>query len=301
MHLLAAAAVSILLGVYGDPARFQNITGQETRITHAFMSFAQTSSLAKVAASSGEVPMFALNAGVYGATPSATPRGLALGQNDEFLFRLNGVVNDFAGDRFYVRPFPEMNAYWVSTAAFNENGTPRGAAFTTAWNRKAFARITVILRGGLEADVNRKLAKLGLPGIHGDLAITTPKLRVVWNPQGFGAPNIPANSAQAYFPGDAYVDVIGNDLYDSRGHGATWAAAEALYRAHPQKPYAFPEWGIWGFDDPQFVRDMAKFVRTHRRVEFVSYYSGRPGSVFDLASKPRSRAAYRGLATPLGG
>jgi hypothetical protein len=31
------------------------------------------------------------------------------------------------------------------------------------------------------------------------------------------------------------------------------------------------------------------------------YYSGRPGSVFDLATKPRSLAAYRRLIAPLGG
>ena len=123
---------------------------------------------------------------------------------------------------------------------------------------------------------------------------------MVWNPQGFGAPNVPGNSAQAYYPGDAYVDVIGNDLYDIRGHGATWAAAEALYKAHPSKPYAFPEWGSGASTTPQFVRAMAKWVKQHRRVEFIAYYSGRPGSVCDLASKPASRAAYRALITPLG-
>lgn len=300
MHALALAATSILLGLHGDPSRFQNQTGQETQIVHSFVSFAQTKSLGQVAANAGPVPMLALNAGAYGAAPTATPRGLAQGQNDAFLIRLNGVINDFAGDRFYVRPFPEMNGHWESTCAYNKNGTPRGGAFTTAWNRKALARIAVILRGGLEANVNRKLAKLGLPGIHGDLAITTPKLRIVWNPQGFGSPDVPGNSAQAYYPGDAYVDVIGDDLYDIRGHGATWAAAEALYKAHPRKAFAFPEWGVWGFDDPQFVRDMATFVRTHKRVEFIAYYSGRPGSVFDLGSKPRSRAAYRAVISPLG-
>ena len=31
-----------------------------------------------------------------------------------------------------------------------------------------------------------------------------------------------------------------------------------------------------------------------------AYYGGRPGSVFDLASKPASRAAYRALISPLG-
>lgn len=298
MHVLALAA--ILLGLHGDPARFQNQTGQQTQIVHTFVSFAQTSSLAQIAANAGPVPMLALNTGAYGEVPTATPRGIALGRNDAFLVRLNGVVNDWSGDRFYVRPLPEMNAYWESSSAYNKNGTARGGAFTTAWNRKALQRIAIVLRGGVQADVNAKLAKLGLPGIHQDLAITTPKLRIVWNPQGFGAPNVPGNSAQAYYPGDAYVDVVGDDLYDIRGHGATWAAAEALYRAHPHKAFAFPEWGLWGFDDPRFVHDMAKFVHTHRRVEFIAYYSARPGSVFDLASKPASRAAYRALISPLG-
>jgi hypothetical protein len=45
---------------------------------------------------------------------------------------------------------------------------------------------------------------------------------------------------------------------------------------------------------------MATFARTHPRLELLAYYSGRPGSVFDLASKPRSRAAYRRLIVPLG-
>jgi hypothetical protein len=193
-----------------------------------------------------------------------------------------------------------MNGHWTGASAFNSDGSRRDAAHTTAWTRKALARIAVILRGGTGASIDARLAKLGLPRIGRDLPVTTPKLRIVWNPQGFGSPDLPGNTAQAYYPGDAYVDVIGDDLYDIRGHGATWKAAEALYRAHPGKPFAFPEWGVWGFDDPQFVRDMAKFVRVHKRVEFISYYSGRPGSVFDLASKPGSRTAYRALITPLG-
>ena len=94
-------------------------------------------------------------------------------------------------------------------------------------------------------------------------------------------------------------DVAGDDLYDA-GHGATWAAATSLYEAHPSKPFAFAEWGLWGLDDPQFVRDMASWVHAHTRVEFLAYFARRTGSVWDLASKPRSRAAYRALITPLG-
>jgi hypothetical protein len=298
--LVPAANAAVLLGVHGDAGRFEAQTGQVSQIQHLFVSFAQGNSLRRIAASAGPVPMLALNSGSYGQPQTAVPRDLARGANDAFLFQLNAVVADWPGDRFYVRPFPEMNAYWTGTSAFDQNGSRRDAAHSTLWNRKALARIAVVLRGGTADVVNAKLAKLGLPGVDRDLPVTTPKLRIVWNPQGFGAPNIPGNSAEAYYPGDAYVDVVANDLYDIRGHGATWAAAEALYKAHPTKPYAFAEWGVWGFDDPRFIRDMAKFVKQHRRVEFIAYYSGRPGSVFDLASKPRSRAAYRSLITPLG-
>ena len=120
--------------------------------------------------------------------------------------------------------------------------------------------------------MNAQLAHVGLPGVGADLPVTTPKLRIVWNPQGFGAPDVAGNSAQAYYPGDAFVDVIGDDLYDIRGHGATWAAAEKLYKAHPSKPFAFPEWGLWGFDDAQYVGA--------RLLEILSRSSD-PGAVLD--------------------
>jgi hypothetical protein len=45
---------------------------------------------------------------------------------------------------------------------------------------------------------------------------------------------------------------------------------------------------------------MASFVRGHRRTELISYYSGSRGSIFDLASKPRSLAVYRAQIVPLG-
>ena len=295
-----AASARVILGVLGDADRFAAQTGQDSQVHHTFMSFDQGSHLPQIVATMGPIPLLALNAGAYGAHESATPQGLAMGQNDDFLFQLNAQIDAWSGDRFYVRPFPEMNGHWESTCAYNQNGTPRDAAHSTRWNRKALARIAVILRGGTQAEMSAKLTKLGLPAVDRDLPVTTPKLRIVWNPQGFGSPDVPGNAAQAYYPGDAYVDVIGDDLYDIRGHGATWAAAESLYKAHRSKPFAFPEWGLWGFDDPTFVRDMAKWLGSHKRVEFAAYYSGKPGSIWDLASKPGSRAAYRAAITPLG-
>jgi len=117
---------------------------------------------------------------------------------------------------------------------------------------------------------------------------------VIWNPQGFGDPDLRGNSAAAYYPGNRYVDIVGDDLYDIR-YKAEWPAAAALYRAHRGKPFAFPEWGLWGIDDPRFVQAMAQFVRTHRRTVLISYFNSRPGSIWDIASKPRSNSAYRRL------
>ena len=62
--------------------------------------------------------------------------------------------------------------------------------------------LIVIVHGGPVAAINAKLASLGLPPLAGgDLpANPFPTTRVVWNPQGFGDPDIPGNSAQAYYP-----------------------------------------------------------------------------------------------------
>ena len=75
---------------------------------------------------------------------------------------------------------------------------------------------------------------------------------------------------------------------------------DRLYNAYHSKPFAIPEWGLWDLHDPAFVKRMGGWVKTHRRVELLAWFESRPGSIFDLATKPRSRAAYRRYITPLG-
>ena len=139
------------------------------------------------------------------------------------------------------------------------------------------------MRGGTAAAMSAKLRRLGLPPIANDLPPAP--VRIVWNPQGYGSPDIPQNSAQAYYPGDAYVDVVANDLYD-QGFNAAWDANERLYAAHPGKRYAIGEWGLWSVDDPAFVERMATFVEdaSAGRVRRVLQ---RPGGV---AVGPRDEA-----------
>ena len=278
------------LGILGDAARFQRLTGQRSAILHSFIGWHQPRTIRKLLHQLRPLPMLAIKTGGI-----VTPLDIAQGRGDGFLVELNAGLAGF-GATVYVRPMPEMNGHWNEYCAFNKDGSRRGPRFSTAAFRSAFARIALLARGGPAAELNPKLRKLGQPGVPGDLPRT--KARLVWNPQGYGAPDLPGNSAAAYYPGDAYVDVVANDLY-RQVPGAEWEANERLYRVHPNKRFAIAEWGLWGIDDPAFIEQMAAFVRSHR-VEFLAYFNSKPGSIWDLESKPRSLRAYRQSIAPLG-
>jgi len=285
-----AADARPVLGVFGGIQRFDGLTGQRTSAGHAIFGWGQAT-FAQPLPRLGATPLIGI---VNGPTPLAVSRGAG----DAYLFALNDALANWGGTA-YIRPWPEMNGHWNSYCAFTKSGRSKGAAYSTAAFRKAFARMYLLVHGGPAATINARLARLGLPPVSRDLRENPlPRVKVVWNPQGYGSPDVRGNSAPAYYPGNAYVDVVANDLYHIRGK-AEWAAAERLYSAYPTKPHAFAEWGLWGLDDPSFVEKMARFVRTHARLELLAFYNGRPGSIFDLASKPRSLAAYRRLIVPL--
>src|SRR3954469_6857112 len=301
LALPSSGAAAVNLGILGNAPRFDSLTGQHSAVQHVILGWNQGytwgSRLSALIPRLGEMPMIGLNtgAGWPNRREAITPRDIAYGKGDAYLVALNQAL-DALGRPAYLRPFGEMNGHWNYYSAFTRAGASKGASHSTEMFRKAFARVYLAGHGGTA--VNARLARLGLPPIKGTLA-ENPLVRVIWNPQGYGSPDIPANSAQAYYPGDAYVDVDGDDLYNIRGK-AEWEAATNLYRAHPSKPFAFPEWGNWGIDDPAFVERMAGWVKTHSRVELLAWFESRPGSTFDLASKPRSLAAYRRLIVPLG-
>ena len=284
------------LGILGDPGRFLQLTaGQRSEVLHAFIGWDQPRTIPKPARAARPLPMLALKTG-----PSVTPLDIAQGRGDGFRssrstarwreLRAARLRPPASGDE---RPLERVLRVHEELAARRARGD------STAGRPGARSRASPSLaRGGPAAELNPKLRKLGGPPLGGDLPRT--QARIVWNPQGYGAPDIPANAAAAYYPGDAYVDVVANDL-DDQGFKAAWEANDKLYAAHPGKPYAIGEWGLWGIDDPPYVERMAAFVRTHGRIEFVSYFNSKPGSLWYLASKPRSRAAYRRVITPLGG
>lgn len=271
------AARQVLLGMRGDPGRFKTQTGQESVVKQAFLGWEQGmtwgSRFSVLFRSLEPIPMIHLGTGRRNTrTEHITPLDIANGRGDAYLNALRQAITDW-GRLIYVRPMAEMN----NPAALYSSRRKNDAAHSPAAYKRAFCRIYRILHTGNP----------------------TSKLIVIWNPvagmeSGGGAP------AQAWYPGNACVDWIGNDMFASSAGVASWAANERLYNAHPSKPYSFPEWGLDRVDDPGFVEKMCAFVRTHGRVRMLAYFESKPGSQWDLGDKPKSRAAYRKCLTPLG-
>ena len=303
--LAPSASAGLMLGVLGNASRFASQTGQRSTVRHVILGWNQGYTwggrFSRQFAEHGPVPMigFTTSRGWPHPYEAITPAGIARGSGDAYLYAFNQAIAQW-GRLIFVRPFPEMNGHWNSYCAFTAGGRFKGASHSTKNFRKAFARVYLLLHGGTADFLNARLGALGLPGVMHDFVVNPyPRLRVLWNPQGYGSPDLPGNRAQAYYPGDRYVDVVGNDLYDIGGK-AEWAANDRLYKAHRSKPYAIGEWGLWGIDDPVFIRHMSGWVKTHYRVQLLAWFESKPGSIFDLGTKPRSRAAYRRYIAPIG-
>jgi hypothetical protein len=296
------AGAEPLLGVAGDISRLRAQTGQRSDGALRFFRWNQNlraGSIDNWWRGLGRVPIIGLTVSMEGRREIITPLGIARGKGDRWLIAINRAIHRRGGEMI-VRPLAEMNGHWNPYCAYNANGTRRDRAHSQKNFKRAFRRIYLLLHGGDRATINRRLARSDMPGVRTDLPENpAPQLRVLWNPQGYGSPNVYGNRAHAYYPGNAYVDMVGNDLYEA-GYRAAWQANQALYRRYPGKPYALGEFGLWGVDHPDFIRRVGRFIRTHRRVELAVYYKAERGSVFDLGSKPRSRAAYRRYITPLG-
>ena len=105
-----------------------------------------------------------------------------------------------------------------------------------------------------------------MPPLNGgdQLSNPFPRLRILWSPLAGGNPRVAGNAPAQYYPGQAYVDVEGGDIYDEGS--APWAELESLASASASRhePFSVPEWGLHGVDDPAFVQHMCSFLSSHR-------------------------------------
>ena len=289
-----------LLGIAGQADRFESQTGQDSQVRHIFLGWGQGSSwgspFAQLLAGLKPIPMIHIGTDRGRARIEAiTPAGIAAGRGDAYLVALNQAIAA-SGGQVFVRVMAEMNNPRNLYAPTRLNGSSKGPSHSAAAYKQAFRRAYLILHGG---DVDAMLRRLGQRPVGRELAVNpTTALTVIWNPiAGLDADS--PRPAQAFYPGDAYVDMVGNDMFASRTGVASHAANEALYRAHPDKPYALPEWGL-SIDDPGFVAKICTFLKTRPRTRLAAYYDARPRSPYDLGSKAASRSEYRRCITPLG-
>lgn len=120
-------------------------------------------------------------------------------------------------------------------------------------------------------------------------------------------------SAGSAYPGNAFVDYIGLDIFDhswapgSASPKARWReflsmknglAWHARFAARHNKPMSFPEWGLsqrpdgrGGGDNPYFVRKMFEWVQTHRVAYHVYFEAGDPDADSRVFSGTFPRAA----------
>ena len=239
-------------------------------------------------------PMVGLSSGSEGAPEIISPAAIARGGGDQLLAALNSAIAS-SHRTVFVRPLAEMNGHWNAYSAFNANGSARDANHSTSAFRKAFARIYLIVHGA--QGINGRLRALGMPPFKGDVT-PAPNAAIVWNPQGYGSPNLAGNSAAAYYPGDPYVDVVADDLYNitAKQNGVERKISTALIQVNRSRSASGdygesttpPSFMVWRPSSPPTAEPCSR--RTTRAAPV------RPST---CRSKPHSLAAYRAAITPL--
>jgi hypothetical protein len=123
------------------------------------------------------------------------------------------------------------------------------------------------------------------------------------------------------YPGDAYVDIIGTDLYDytwavnAKDHVATWNNILnektglnwlANFASSHHKRFSLPEWGLsyrcddnhGGGDDTYFIDQVHNFIKTHD-VAYESYFNADDSSchryTINTGTFPNAAAEYKKL------
>lgn len=207
-----------------------------------------------------------------------TPKDIARGKGDDYLIEINRFFAE-KKLRAYIRPLAEPNRCLNPYSAVTCSGRLKGGEHSTAWYRKAFQRISLIVRGGSTTNrLDSKLRKLGMPAVNFGFsprrsALPTPPVSIVWSPLPAGSPKVKGNFPIDYWPGASYVDWAGTDFYSNY---PSWKDLDKFYKGKPWrgKPVSMTEWGVVHKDDSKFAKKMFRWVKQHSRVGMLVYYRG---------------------------
>lgn len=203
-----------------------------------------------------------------GLVPSSNPRNFASvinGSHDaDFQFLGTVLTNAGVASRTIIRLGWEMNGDWYPWSAIpttGQAGEPDNYPTAPEDFAAAFRRAVTQIR------------------------TTAPSVKIVWNPN---CQNRSWDWKRTY-PGDAYVDYVGNDVYDNWNPGG-WSdllnasqAGLTAFRAFAQqhgKPECYPEWALNPVanqghgDDTSYIQNMYDWFKAPgSSVAFQSYYN----------------------------
>jgi hypothetical protein len=138
----------VFAGVAGQPlSSYVTAVGKHPPVYEEFVAWGQWLPGITADATAAHARLMIHITTAYGTREAITPEGIAQGRGDAWLIGLNQAI--FASHNItYVRLMAEMDGYWNPYSAYNSDGTSRDAAHSTAWFRRAWKRVTLIMRGG---------------------------------------------------------------------------------------------------------------------------------------------------------
>jgi hypothetical protein len=290
-YVPAGGKVALGLAGRADTGAFEAATGRKPSVFQTFVMFDGPTDYAfERAARLHAAPMLHIStADGPAAREVVSPKGIATGAVDHWLIGVHRQAVDVGGP-IYVRAMGEMNGHWNQYSAYGPHGK-RNASHSTAWFKRAWRRMTIILRGG--PDVAAQLQGQHLVPLRGSAtAVAEPApIAMVWCPQVEGAPDVAGNAPRAYWPGRRWVDWVSTDFYSKFPN---WDGLERYYKQFGGKPFSFGEWALWDHDDAGWAKRLFGWVRSHKRVKMLVYNQGFiKGGPFDLGVYPNGTRAIR--------
>ncbi len=276
------------------PGSYAKAVGKHPAVVQAFLAWGQwIPGIVSGAQENRSRLMIMINTR-YGNREMITPAQLAAGRGDAWLIALQRSIAQ-SHEITYVRLMAEMDGYWNAYAAYNANGSSRGASHSPTAYRQAWRRVTLIMRGGSLPHIDGVLRHLGLPRLHASSDLPVAKVAMLWVPQvAPGDPAVAGNEPGEYWPGRRWVDWVGTDFYS---FAPNFRGLDTFYNAYPGLPFVFGEYAVGETaDDPGFVDQLYGWVASHRRVRMLIYNEGvNPTGPFRLSRYPRTASALRHL------
>ncbi len=303
--------------------------GKPTNISHTFEGFDTWFGYDyDVATARGAMPLISWQTGSTAPKTIAQAGNTSSGKPTDQIILQNAKLSVDYGKPAFVRVDQEMNAHWFQWSSYNSDGTRRASGpedFRNMWRRMA-----IVFDGGTVRDINARLAAHGMPPLDADVKFPTwmnmpsttdpnayfqpaSNVAFVYNPvDAPGIPDVAGNRWLDYYPGDEYVDWVGQTTYN-----ATWNATmeqrfkwlSAFYEEFSVKrgkPYMLGEWGLEpkansGFgDNPAYIGDVLDWAKARPKVKALVYFSvNESKGDYRLSSYPDSAEALsEGLSHP---